>query len=93
MSVEIKTSVNTSSHILWDWSFNVSEKALIHSNQTDEDGWEEGKQEQSETTRAAAVLRNTKTNTNMHTYTHVHTVYSPVSSTQIEMAFSFWSDV
>lgn len=41
-----------------------------------------------QTTRAAAVLQNTKTNTNMHTYTHVHTVY--VSSTQIETAFSFW---
>lgn len=42
-----------------------------------------------QTTRAAAVLPNTKTNTNMHTYTHVHTVYSLVSSTQIETAFSF----
>lgn len=42
-----------------------------------------------QTARAAAVLPNTKTNTNMHTYTHVHTVYSLVSSTQIETAFSF----
>jgi len=40
-------------------------------------------------TRAAAVLPNTKTNTNMHMYTHMHTVYSLVSSTQIETAFSF----
>lgn len=40
-----------------------------------------------QTTRAAAVLPNTKTNT--HTSTHVHTLYCLVSSTQIETAFSF----